>query len=97
MFAAPIPTISWFGSTSSPRRAANADDVAIVSVSDTSVMPTAAMSSGPDVGELRPRQRRLREALRERADGRDLVGEAEHRRHDGGADDRDEHGREPSS
>ena len=47
MFAAPMPIISWFGSTSSPRRAANADDVAIVSVSDTSVMPTAAISSGP--------------------------------------------------
>ena len=47
MFAAPIPTISWLGSTSSPRLAANADDVAIVSVSDTRVMPTAAMRSGP--------------------------------------------------
>ena len=46
-FAAPMPIISWFGSTSSPRRAAKADEVAIVSVSDTSVMPTAAMSSGP--------------------------------------------------
>ena len=46
MFAAPMPTISWSGSTSSPRRAAKLVAVAIVSVSETSVMPNAAMSSG---------------------------------------------------
>ena len=46
-FAAPTPIISWFGSSSSPRRAANADAVAIVSVSDTSTMPTAASINGP--------------------------------------------------
>ena len=45
--AVPMPTISWFGSTSSPRRAAKLVDVAIVSVSDTNVMPMAAASSGP--------------------------------------------------
>ncbi len=45
-FAVPMPIISWFGSTSSPRRAAKLVDVAIVSVSDTSVIPTAATSSG---------------------------------------------------
>ena len=45
-FAAPMPVISWSGSTSSPRRAANAVEVAIVSVSETSVIPTAAMRSG---------------------------------------------------
>ena len=57
MFAAPMPIISWSGSTSSPRRAAKLVEVAIVSVSETSVMPTAAMSSGHDVARLRPRER----------------------------------------
>ncbi len=47
MLAAPMPIISWFGSTSSPRRAAKLDAVAIVSVSDTSVMPIAATNNGP--------------------------------------------------
>ena len=46
-FAAPMPIISWFGSSSSPRRAAKADAVAMVSVSETRTMPTAAMSNGP--------------------------------------------------
>ena len=41
-----MPTISWSGSTSSPRRAAKLVAVAIVSVSDTRVMPNAATSSG---------------------------------------------------
>src|SRR5262249_36612995 len=45
--AAPIPIISWSGSTSSPRRAAKLDAVAMVSVSDTRVMPIAATTSGP--------------------------------------------------
>src|SRR5262245_10409973 len=45
--AAPIPIISWLGRTSSPRRAAKLDAVAMVSVSDTKVMPTAATSRGP--------------------------------------------------
>ena len=47
MLAAPIPIISWSGSTSSPRRAAKLAAVAMVSVSDTRVMPTAAMRRGP--------------------------------------------------
>ena len=47
MFAVPMPIISWFGSTSSPRRAAKLVDVAIVSVSDTNVMPIAATSIAP--------------------------------------------------
>ncbi len=47
MFDAPMPIISWFGSSSSPRRAANADAVAMVSVSDTSTIPIAASSNGP--------------------------------------------------
>ena len=46
MFAAPMPIISWLGSTSSPRRAAKLVAVAIVSVKETSVMPIAAMSRG---------------------------------------------------
>ena len=46
MFAAPMPIISWLGSTSSPRRAAKLVAVAIVSVNDTSVMPTAAINRG---------------------------------------------------
>ena len=43
-------------STSSPRRAAKLVAVAIVSVSETSVMPTAAISSGPTSRGVRPRQ-----------------------------------------
>ena len=45
--AAPMPIISWLGSTSSPRRAAKLDAVAMVSVRETSVIPAAASSSGP--------------------------------------------------
>ena len=44
--AAPMPIISWFGSTSSPRRAPKLAEVAIVSASDTSVMPMAATING---------------------------------------------------
>ena len=45
--AAPIPIISPFPSTSWPVRAANAEAVEIVSVSETSAMPSApAASSG---------------------------------------------------
>ena len=39
--AAPMPIISLLPSTSSPVRAANADAVEIVSVSETSAMPSA--------------------------------------------------------
>ena len=46
MFDEPMPIISWFGRTRSPRRALNDVDRVIVSVSDTSVIPTAATSSG---------------------------------------------------
>ncbi len=46
MFAMPMPIISWSGWTSSPRRAAKLVAVAMVSVSDTRVMPTAATTSG---------------------------------------------------
>ena len=43
--AAPTAIISWFASTSSPRFAAKLDEVAMVSVSETSTMPTAAAAS----------------------------------------------------
>ena len=68
MFAAPMPIISWFGSTSSPRRAAKLVEVAIVSVSDTSVMPTAASSMGATSRDAGPGQRRARQPLGQRAD-----------------------------
>ena len=42
-----MPAISWSGSAPSPRRAAKLVAVAIVSVSDTSMMPTAPIRSGP--------------------------------------------------
>ena len=45
--AEPMPIISLFGFTRSPRRALNEVDRAMVSVSDTSVIPTAATSSEP--------------------------------------------------
>ena len=47
-----MPIISWFGSTSSPRRAPKLEDVAIVSASETSVIPTAATISGPTSAHL---------------------------------------------
>ena len=46
MLAEPMPIISLFGFTRSPRRALNDVDRAMVSVRETSVIPTAAMSSG---------------------------------------------------
>jgi hypothetical protein len=45
MLAAPIPIISRSPSTSWPVRAANADEVEIVSASDTTAMPTAPATS----------------------------------------------------
>ena len=46
-FAVPSPIISWSGRTSSPRRAPKLVEVAIVSVSETRAIPSAASSSGP--------------------------------------------------
>ena len=45
-FATPMPIISWFPSTCWPVRAANADDVEMVSASDTRAMPKAPAASG---------------------------------------------------
>ena len=51
MLAAPMPIISPLPSTSWPVRAANADEVEIVSVSETSAIPAApASSSGRSSG-----------------------------------------------
>ena len=46
-FAVPIPISSWLPSISWPVRAANEDAVEIVSVSDTSAMPSAPSASAP--------------------------------------------------
>ena len=56
MFAAPMPIISWLGWSSSPRRAANADAVAMVSVSETEHDADGGEEQGPDVAERRPRE-----------------------------------------
>ena len=91
MLAAPSPIISWSGSTSSPRRAAKLVAVAMVSVSDTSVMPTAAIRSGQTSLEARPRHRGRRNAAGERPHGRDAVGgQVERGRDDGRTDDGDQ-------
>ena len=45
MLAAPMPTISWLPWTRSPRRAANADAVDIVSASATTAIATAPRNS----------------------------------------------------
>src|SRR6202000_305716 len=50
--AAPMPIISWFGSTSSPRLAPKLEEVAMVSASETSVIPSAAAMSGPTSEKL---------------------------------------------
>ena len=73
-FEAPMPTISWFGSISSPRRAAKAVAVAMVSVSETRVMPERGDEHRPHVGRARPRHRRRGHALRERPGHRDALG-----------------------
>ena len=90
MFAVPMPIISWLGSTSSPRRAAKAVAVAMVSVSETSVMPAAATSIGATSSHVGPRQLRAGQALRQGTHRRDV--EIEQRGHDGRADHRDQHG-----
>ena len=90
MFAVPMPIISWFGSTSSPRRAAKLVDVAMVSVSDTNVMPIAATSIGPTSPQSVQGKRRPGKPLGEGTHGVDV--EVEQCRDDGGPDDRDQHG-----
>ena len=54
MLAAPMPTISWFAWTSWPVRPANADEVEIVSASETTAIPSAPASEQRQVGQLRP-------------------------------------------
>ena len=72
--AAPIPIISWLASTSSPRRAAKLVDVAIVSASDTNVIPRAAASSTPMSVRFTDGNLGSRKPLRQRTDGRDARG-----------------------
>ena len=93
--AVPIPIISWFGSTSSPRRAAKLVDVAIVSVSDTKVMPMAAANSGPTSPMSVHGNGRSGQALRKRPHRGD--GQVEDRGHHGRTDHGDEHRRDRSS
>ena len=97
MFAAPMPIISWSGSTSSPRRAAKLVAVAMVSVSDTRVMPTPATSSGPtSLTLVHGTARASGTPAGASPPSPPPVGrEVEHRRHDGGADDGHEHRRAP--
>ena len=90
MLAAPMPIISWLGSTSSPRRAAKRTTVAIVSVSETRVMPTAAISSGPTSLSVRPREATASGVPAAVTDGREWSARPKHGRGDGGADHRDE-------
>ena len=92
MLAEPIPIISLFGLTRSPRRALNDVDRAMVSVSDTSVIPTAATSSDATspmsvqgtVGRGQPLGKGANRADVEVEDGGG----------DGGADHRDENRRD---
>ena len=46
MLAAPMPIISWLPRTCSPRRAANADAVDMVSASATTAIASAPTNSG---------------------------------------------------
>ena len=54
MLAAPMPTISWSPCTRSPRRAANAEAVDIVSARATTAMATAPRN---ELGHLGPAAR----------------------------------------
>jgi hypothetical protein len=45
--ATPMPSISWLPWISCPVRAANADEVEMVSASETSAIPTAPANKGP--------------------------------------------------
>ena len=89
--ADPIPIISWFGFTSSPRLALNEVDSAMVSVSETSVMPTAATSSGTTSPNSVQGSGRPGEPFGKGADGADV--EVEDGGGHGGADHGHQHGR----
>ena len=67
MFAAPIPIISRLPSISCPVRAANADAVEIVSVSETRAMPSAPPNSGHRSATLDVRDGERRESLGQHA------------------------------
>ena len=91
----PTPIISWSGSTSSPRRAAKLEDVAMVSVSDTSVMPTAAgqrAHRGPEKFVHGKRRASGCPAGSVPTVATPSARQIEHRRHDRRSDDGDQHG-----
>ena len=95
MLAAPMPIISWLPWTRSPRRAAKAEAVDIVSASATTAMARAPRKSGGTSPQPTVRDRERREALREHADRVDAVGlEVEHVDRDGGEDDDDQDARD---
>ena len=93
--AVPMPIISWLASTSWPVRSANADDVEIVSVSDTRVMPSAPATSNARSANPTSGQGERREALGQLAHQRDaLAAEVEHDDRRDGRDDGDQHPRD---
>ena len=93
MFDAPMPTISWSASTSSPRRAAKLVAVAIVSVERHERDADRGQQQGADIGHAGPGDRRCRHALGECAGDLHTLGrQVEPGGHDGRADDGDEHG-----
>ena len=94
-FAAPMPIISLLPSISWPVRAANAEAVEIVSVRDTSAMPSGSRNQQREVGH-RAGQVRGGEALGQGPDERDPVaGEIEAPRARDRGDDRDQHAGDP--
>ena len=74
MLAAPMPTISWSPCTRSPRRAAKAEAVDIVSASATTAMATAPRNSVETSDQSHGRDGEGRETLRQHADRADVVG-----------------------
>ena len=73
MFAAPIPIISWSPCTCSPRRAAKAEAVDMVSARATTAMASAPMTSA-GMSDHDQRDGERREPLRQHADRVDAVG-----------------------
>ena len=92
MLAAPMPIISRLPSTSWPVRAANADAVEIVSVSETRAMPERAGDEQRRGRDADGRDGERREALRQRPDERHAVVAEVERRPTAAiaSDDRDE-------
>ena len=96
MFAAPIAAISPLPLTVSPLRAAKVRESTAVSVKATSAMPAAGRASAATSAQLEPAERGSGEALRQRTDHRQPVGEPEDGGERGRPDDCDEHARGPA-